>query len=136
MASPAANKGDGSSIAFETGFFAQITDINWSGVTRASIPLPHMGLAAASSGTFGNLPKVPGNIIDPGALEVEINFNPDTTPPIGAAASTCTVTFAGGATWAGSAFMTEMGVAVPMGKVMSQRVKIEFSGAITMTDAT
>lgn len=136
MASSPAGKGDGTTITFATGFFAQITDINWSGVKRESIPLPHMNLSAAGANTFGNLPKTPGTIVDPGSLEVTINFNPDTDPPIGAAASTCTVTFAGGATWAGSAFMTEMSAAIPMGGVMSMRVKLEFSGAITMTNAS
>lgn len=135
MASSAAWKGSGTTITFESGFFAQITDINWTGASRPAIPLPHMNLTAAGAGKFGNLPKVPGDVVDPGELEVEINFNPDTLPPLEEAAENCTLTFDQGATWVGSAFMREFSVAVPMDGVMSMRCILAFSGNITRTAA-
>lgn len=136
MASSAAWKGSGTTITFASGFFAQITDINWTGASRPAIPLPHMNLAAAGAGKFGNLPKVPGDVVDPGELEVTFNFNPDTLPPLEAAAESCTLTFDEGATWAGSAFMREFSTGVPMDGVMSGRAILAFSGNITVTADT
>jgi len=95
-----------------------------------------MNLAAAGSGKFGNLPKVPGDVVDPGELEVQFNFNPDTLPPLEGSAESCTITFDEGATWSGSAFMREFSVGVPMDGVMSGRAILAFSGNITVTADT
>ena len=136
MASAAANVSTGLTITFASSFFLQITNVDWSGISRPSIKTSHMGTAAPAGGTFGNDTFIPGDLSDPGSLEVEFNFNPDTLPPIDSAAATCTVTIPGSATpaaWAGSAFMTEMNVAMPLEDLMVGKGTLKFSGAITRT---
>jgi|CXWL01.1.fsa_nt_gi hypothetical protein len=139
MASPAVNVTTGLTITFQSGFFAQITDVQWSGISRPSIKTSHMGTAAPSAGTFGNDTFIPGDLSDPGELQVEGHFNPDTLPPIDSAAATCTVTIPGSstpATWAGSAFMTGFEVSMPLEDKMTFTATVKFSGAITRTAGT
>ncbi|MHC4867867.1 MAG: hypothetical protein ACYTEX_27670 [Planctomycetota bacterium] len=45
-------------------------------------------------------------MVDNGELLINFHFNPDTEPPIDAAAETITITFPSTATWAFSGFMT------------------------------
>lgn len=139
MASPAAGVTTGLAITFASGFFAQITDFSHSGVKRKAQSTAHMGLAAAGAGTYGNEPFIPGKIIDPGGLDIEGHYNPDTLPPIGSAAETVTVSVPGStvpATLAGSAFMTDFDVKGPLDEVMKFTAKLKFSGAITRTAGT
>jgi hypothetical protein len=139
MASPAVNVSTGASITFSSGYFAQITNITWSGVTRPSIKTSHMGTAAAGAGVFGNDTFMPGDLSDPGELVVECHYNPDTRPPIDAAAATCTVTIPGSttpATWAGSAFMTGFEFSAPLEDKMMFTATLKFSGNVTVTAGT
>ena len=140
MASPAVNVSTGLTITFDSGFFAQITNVNWTGITRPAIKTSHMGTAAPSSNQIANDTFIPGDLIDPGSLEVEGHFNPDTDPPMDqAAAATCTVTIPGSttpATWAASAFMTEFSIAMPLEDKMTFSATLKFSGIISITDGT
>jgi len=136
MASLACNVSTGLTITFSSGFFAQITDVQWSGITRPAIKTSHMGTAAPAAGKFGNDTFIPGDLSDPGELQVEGHFNPDTLPPIDGAAETCTVSIPGSATpatWAGSAFMTNFEVGMPLEDKMTFTATLKFSGNITRT---
>ncbi len=125
------------SITFSSGFFAEILNIDWSGIKREALEVTNMSVTAAAGGTFGNKIFIPSLYIDPGELGLEINFNPDTLPPIGAAASAFTVTLGGDttpATWAGNAFLTEFSFKAPLeGKVMTATAKLKWTGAVTVT---
>jgi len=127
-------------ITFSSGFIAELTDINWSGISREAIETSHMGLAAAGSGKFGNRTFLPGELIDPGTLECEIAFDPDTLPPIAGAAETVTITWPlpSGQTTAGtfacSGFMTDFSLSAQLeGSRMTANVTIKLSGECTVT---
>lgn len=93
-----------------TAFCAEILSINWSGLTRQSIDQTHTGTAD------NYMVFDPSKLVDGGQVEIELNFDPDTEPPIEAAKATMTVTFPLGsgqssaATWAADAFLTEISV--------------------------
>lgn len=129
MASPAVQIGTGTTITFDSGFFAQILSVNHSGISRGSIDTTHMGTTTAR--TFAAT-----DLFDAGELEVEIHFNPDTRPPIDDAAETCTVTFPSTATLAGSAFMTGFQYGDPLEDKMTATATLKFSGDLTFTPAS
>lgn len=126
--------GTGASVTFGTsGFTANITNISWSGIERASIQTTHLGTTTAHTFT-------PGDLFNPGELSLEIQFDPDDYPPIDAAAETVTVTFplsTGGssaATWAATGFSTGFELGVPLEELMTGTLTVKFSGDITDTD--
>jgi hypothetical protein len=122
-----ATVGTGTTITFDTGFFAEILSVNWSGITRPSIDTSHMGTATAMTYT-------PGSLFDPGELQVEIAFVPGTAPPWDSVAETCTVTWpdAGTATWAASGFMTEFEVSGALEERLTATGTVKLSGDITI----
>lgn len=131
----------GASILFDSGFFAEVTDINWSGMSRPSIPTSHMLTAAAGAGEVGNATFIPGRIIDPGSLDIEFHYNPDTDPPIAGLAEAVTLAFAlfpGDSTPAnltGSAFMMDFAMQGPLDDKMVATATLKWSGPITITAA-
>ena len=130
MASPAVQITTGATITFSSGFFAQILSMSWSGMgNRAVIDTAHLGTTTMRTKLFGTL-------ADPGELEVELHLNPDTTVPVEAVAETCTVTFDSGATWAGSAAMTNFSWSGELEDKMTATATIAFSGDITQTPAS
>lgn len=118
--------GTGTTIAFDTGFFAEIVSIDWSGITREAIDSSHFGTSAWR--TFQ-----PADLVDPGELQVEIHFDPDDTPAHGGAAETCTITWPDTTTWAASAFMTNFEITGEFEGKLTATATLKFSGAITVT---
>ena len=106
--------GFGSSITFQSGFFANVTDISLSGITRESVDVTNF------ASTNGWKEYIPSLMQDMGELEVELIHDPDTHPPYrdgsndSIAAETVTVTFQpkSGATIACSGFMTSYDISV------------------------
>ena len=99
-----ASIGTGMTLGFSSGFAAEITSMNWSGIEREVIEATH---SLSTSKTF-----IPGSFVDPGELEVGIFFHAETAPPFTAAPETVTVTLpsagAGGtSTWVATGFMRE-----------------------------
>lgn len=131
----------GAAITFSSGFFAEVLNIDWSGISRESIDTTHFGTTQASAGEFGSRTFIPGDLSDPGELSVEMHFNPDDDVPIESVAETVTLTFdlvAGDTTpanWEGTGFMTSFDVGMPLEDKMTATAVIKFSGNITMTDA-
>jgi len=88
-------------------YLAEILSVNWSGLSRQSIDQTHTGTAD------NYMVFDPSTLVDGGQIEIEVNFDPDTEPPIEDAKGTLTITFpkASGqttaGTWAASAFLTE-----------------------------
>lgn len=128
-----ADEGFGTTITFQSGFCAEILDVSWDGIERNAIDTSHM------TTVDGWMTFLLSDLKDPGELTVELQFDPDESPPITAAAETVTVTFpipAGGsvaATWACSGGLTSMGIAVPHNDKMTASCKLKFSGAPTFT---
>jgi hypothetical protein len=123
--------GTGATIAFSTGFFAEILSMEWSGIARESIDTTHAGTATWK--TF-----MPASLSDPGELTVELHLDADTAAPINAAPETVTVTLpSNGAgntsTWAAQGFMTAFSFSAPMEDKQTATATIKFTGAITVT---
>ncbi len=140
MASPTVNTSTGSSITFATGFFAQILECSWDGITVPSIDTTHFGSSAGNgTNTFGGRTFMAGDLADPGSLKVKIHFNPDTAIPVHLAAASLTLTIAGSATpatWACSAFFTDFGFSMPLEDKMVADCTLKFSGVLTKTSGT
>lgn len=127
------DNGTGASVTFGTsGFTANITAINGDSIERPSIDTTHLGTTTAR--TF-----IPGDLVDQGNLTLEIQFDPDTTPPIKTATETITVTFplsSGGTTaadWEFSGFGTSFEYGVPLEELMTGSLTVKVTGDITIT---
>ena len=94
-----AKEATGLSIAFSSGFFAEIRRCNPPSMSREALETTHMGTTSAKTFT-------PAALYDPGGIRVEIAHDPGADPPIDSAAETCTITYPDGETEAVSAFMT------------------------------
>lgn len=120
MASPLVAIGTGTTVTFASIFAVapgatvyQVTSLSWRGISRNEVEATHMA-TTASPATFGGKVWLPGTIVNCGVVEIEGFLNPDLTPPIEAGAGTLTVTWNGGATWAGSALCNDFGLTNPM----------------------
>ena len=134
--------GFGSSITFQSGFFANVTDISLSGITRESVDVTNF------ASTNGWKEYMPSLMQDMGELEVELIHDPDTHPPYrdgsndSIAAETVTVTFqpksgqTSGATIACSGFMTSYDISVPGEDKVPATATLKFSGEPTFTDGS
>jgi hypothetical protein len=118
--------GTGITIAFDSGFLAEIIDANWEGMERPVIDMAHMGTTAAR-------PKVFGRLYDVGSCNVELLFDPTATPPIDSDAESITITFPDGTTWAFSGGLTEYGGAFPLEDRMTASCVLTAAGEITIT---
>lgn len=116
----------GATVTFGTSSFsASITDFSWSGVSRPSIDTSHL---ASTAGTF-----LPGGIVDPGELTLEIHSEGgDNVPPTDGDPETITITFADGGTLAASGFVTNWDPASgSTDELVTGSLTIKFTGAIT-----
>lgn len=129
----------GVTIAFSTSFWAEITNLSWTGITRTPI-------ATAHSGTTGGLTFRPSDLYNPGTLEIQGHFDHDKLliTPMTAAAETVTITFpldtgeTTSATWVASGFLTEFsweGGTVD-DEAASYSATMKLTGGITITAAT
>lgn len=124
-----ADTGFGASITFQTGFFAQFRVIDDIGSTREAIETTN------NATTDGWATFIPSDIKKMKACRIEMLFDPDTEPPIDAAAEAVTITFPGGATLACQGFLTDVGISVPYDDLMMQECELQLSGAPTWTPA-
>ena len=120
--------GTGTTIAFSSGFFAEILDVSGPSAARESVQVSHMGTTNAHVFT-------PTDLVDWGELTVEIGFDPGTKPPMNGAAETVTITFpnSGASTWAFSGFMTAFEPSVPLEDRMTGSATIKVTGDVTVT---
>jgi len=128
-ASPSVDIGTGITIAFGTsGFSAQIMDVTPPGQERESIETSHQGTVNGKTFT-------PADLYDPGGLEFEIHFNPDTVPPIDDAVEEIIITWPAGATWTFDGFMTGYAPSAPLNDKMVATVTVKVSGEIDIDGA-
>jgi hypothetical protein len=121
--------GYGITISFASGFLAEIIDTTPPEMSREAIDTSH------TATTDGAMTFIPSDLIDYGECTVELNFAEGTTPPIDDPAEAVTITFASGATWAFSGFLTGYAPAAPIDDRMTATATIKVSGAITITGA-
>ena len=128
-ASPEVDVSTGITIAFGTsGFSAQITDVTLPTQERESIETSHQGTIKGKTFT-------PADLHDAGQVEFDINFNPDTYPPISEAEEQIVITFPAGATWTFQGFMTSYAAGAPLNEKMTGSVVVKVSGEIDIDAA-
>lgn len=123
--------GTGATITFSTSFFGKILNLSWSGISRPALDTSH-------TGTTGGRTFTPGDLYDPGELQVEVLFAAETAAPITGAPETVTVTLpsegAGNtSTWAATGFLTGFEFQSPLEEMQRATATIKFSGNITVT---
>ncbi len=120
------------SITFGTSSFsANITDINWGGISRAQINASHLG-------TTNDHEFIQADLVDNGEVTVEFQFDGTKSPPIitNGAQETVTIDWGGlgaGNTWA--ATMGQSGLDITGGGVdgmMTGSIALKPSGAVTI----
>jgi len=131
MASASVQISTGTTIAFGTSAFAaNITGYKPPSSSRASLDTSHMG-------TTGPRTFIPGDLYDNGELNITIQFNPDTDPPIDGQPETITITYPSGATWVVTGFMTNYEPSdMPLEELLAASCTIKVTGAITITTGT
>ena len=142
MAGSTVDIGTGTTITFGTSnFSSELTGLGWSGIARESVDTSHMGTSAAGATEIGQRTFIPGDLVDPGEISIELHFDPDQQPPIDQATETITISFplvAGDATpadWACSGFMTDFELGVPLEDKMTATATLKITGNITLTAA-
>lgn len=136
MAGPTVAISTGNSITFGTSAFtSEFRALGWEGVGDLPVhDVSHLGTADPGAGQHGNKPKLFGKISDPGRINMEFHFDPENHPPIDDDPETVTLTFASGATWAGTAKITGFSFTGQIDEVMIGTGVVEFSGPITRVD--
>lgn len=120
--------GTGATVTYQSGLFAEILSLEWTGITRDTFETTHMGTTGGKTYGFGSL-------YDPGELSVELAFdNPDGgwITAIAAAAETTTVTVSNGNTWAASGAMSEFEWSAPLEDRMVATATIKLSGNVSL----
>ncbi len=135
MAQPTVDIGTGAVLVFSaSSWTAEIANFKRAGIKRAEIDTTHLG-------TTGGKTKMPGDLYDPGTLDVEFHYNPDSPPPYTATAETVQIQFplAGTITTAShdkvSMFIVDLGYSVPLEEKMMGTIKLACSGSISHTNA-
>jgi len=129
MADPRADVGTGTTITFQSGFFAEVTNIGGPALTRANIDTSHML-------TVGGKTFKPTDLYDLGDLSIDVAFDPAETPPIDQPAETVTITWPDGSTWQFTAFMTGFEPTAPLEEKMTASATLKCSGDLSVTAAS
>lgn len=121
-----ADTGFGITIAFESGFLAEIIDVTPPERSREPIETTHTTTAG------GHKTFMMSDLIDNGELGVELNFDETEDPPIDQPFSACVITFASGTTWSFDGALSNYAPAAPIDDRMTATVTIKVSGPITI----
>ena len=143
MPGTAVNVGTATTITFGTsGYSANVETVDWSGMEREAFPTTHMGTTLPGANQIGGKTYIPSKFADPGEITLEVQYNPQTNPPLNGAAETITVTWplvsgdSTPASWSASGFLRSFRITDPHdGKMMATAV-VKLSGNISFTDAT
>lgn len=118
--------GSGITITFESGFFAKILDATEDEMTRPAIKKTSHAEAATGWDLF-----VPGAIVDPGGITVEVLHNGAVAPPIDQPAENVTVGLPDGTGYTVSGFMIGYRHTGAMEDMIKGTARLKFSGART-----
>jgi len=121
--------GTGTTVTFQSGLYAEIIELEWSGLTRAVYDTSHFG-------TTGGMTVAPASTYDPGEISVRYAFDPeiDPTTALTAVAETVTLTFADAgpaSTMAASGVLRDISITVPLEDRVTASAVIKLSGSIT-----
>lgn len=122
-----------------TSWVARINSIDWDGITREHVETSHLGSSEAR--TF-----MPGDLYDPGTLNMEVQHDPSVLPPglTSATQQEWSLEFplndAAGHTTKASmtalASMQDYSISVALEELITASVAMKCSGPITFTSAT
>lgn len=123
-----AEVGNGTTLTFSSGFFAEITSLRHANMSREPIDQSHFGTTTARSFR-------PGVLADMGEIEIACHFRPGVKPPINGAAEAVTITFpdSGAATWQFQGFLTEFEYGAELEGKYTGTGRIKVAGDITVT---
>lgn len=124
-----ARTGYGITITFGSGFFAEITGVTPPGMARESIDVSH------TESPDNAMEFIMADLVDYGELGVEMNFNPDTVPPIDDPFEAVTINFPSGASWAFQGALSGYEPDAPIDDRMTASATVKVSGKITITPA-
>ena len=116
--------GHGTTITFDTGFFAEILSMQWTGIERTVVP-------ATTFGTTGGKAFEPADLTDAGELVVDILHSSTEVPPLGSAAETVTITWPDAQTHIFTGFMSGYEINVADEEKVRATARIKATGAIT-----
>ena len=129
-----AGLGHGTTISF-SGFSAEVTDLDISGVTREALDVSNL-----STDTW--MEFVPGGLVNPGTSNISFNFETGVIPPItSTTATTITITFPTdpggntGGTLVCDGFITDYSVTID-GTIRKATAVIKWTGEMTWTAET
>jgi len=136
--------GLGTSVLFVTsGLSLSVRKISDSGPTREAKDTSHLGTTEAGAGDYGCRTYIPGKLVDPGELTLEVFYDSDTQlEDIENAAETVRITyplFSGETTASkdeGSAFITNVSYDVDPDEPMIASISMKKTGVWSPTAAT
>jgi len=119
----------GITVSWQSGFFAEILNFRWGGISREVI-------STSNASTTGFHTKIPSTLLNGGQVEVELIFDPelDWTAAMSAAAEAVVVTYADPApasTDSFSAFASGFQIEGPLEDKMTATVTLETTGTVT-----
>lgn len=125
-----ASVGTGMTLTFATGFAAEITRMALTGSEREVIEATH---SLSTSKTY-----IQGSFLEPGSLEVDLNFHAETPPPFVAVPEVVTVSLpsagaGGSSTWSWTGFMSEFEWESSVEEVQTATMTIKLTTAPTIT---
>lgn len=154
MAGATSYLGTGSSVSFGTSkgiggagnYTANLLNASWSGLTRPTVPTPHMDMETAPSGKqFGNSTHLQVDASDGGELTLTVQFNPDYYPPIVpadvATSELITLTFpllsgdSTAASWAFQGYCKGWSMSAAHGEIMTATLVCRVTSGVTITQA-
>lgn len=117
--------GYGTTLSFESGFFANITEISVS-LTRDDIEFTHM-LSPSNAREFE-----PNCVYDPGTIELTMIYCPSAVaPPINSASSAFVITWPNGSTISGTGYLNAYEISTTFETRMEATATIKLTGPIT-----
>lgn len=133
-----ADQGFGVNIAFQSGYFAQVLNIQFSGMERVPLETTH------TLSTEGWKTYIPSDLKDAGEAQITLRWHPHTKiaaalAALTAAPETITITFpvpeggTSGAVFQCSGFLTKRESDTPYDAIMGATETIKFTGKPTMT---
>jgi len=124
-----AKVGTGTSISFESGFFAEVLDVRPPPASRKKIETSHMLTTVAHT-------NVPGKLVEWGECEIDLAFDPGQDPPIDNPASAFTIDYPDGESWSGMAWMSRYEPSVPLEDRMTCTAALQVTGDVTIAGAS
>jgi len=116
-----AENGTGATITFGTSSYTcKLLNVSHSGVERTAIQTSHH---ESDEHTF-----IPGELVNYGQLDVEIEWVTGVAPPIDAAPEIITLTSATGATLTGTGFLTGYDSEIPLEDRVTGSFVVKWSG--------